>query len=105
LSDDWFLRKQTQLLQDLLEAKSVTLELLENLAVLSKTFFQQATENHIEVPNRDAVTHLVRRAEALLRASGETAEIVLDGRPRDKLTPYPEGYPSSWVRIGPCQLT
>jgi hypothetical protein len=89
--NDWFLKKQAQLLQDLVDAKAVTLELLENLSVLSKTFLQQATENHIDIPNREAVTHLVRRAEALLRASGETVETVLDGRPRDKLTPYPRG--------------
>jgi len=86
--NDWFLRKQAQLLQDLVDAKAITLELLENLAVLSKTFLQQAAENHFDVPNREAITHLVRRAEVLLRASGETADVVLDGRPRDKLTPY-----------------
>jgi lipid A disaccharide synthetase len=88
---DWFLKKQAQLLQDLVDAKAVTLELLENLAVLSKSFLQQATENHIAVPNREAVAHLVRRADALLQASGETTECVLDGRPRDKLTPYLTG--------------
>jgi len=87
--DDWFLKKQAQLLQDLVDAKAVTLELLDNLAVLSKTFLQQATENHIEIPNREAVLHLVRCAETLLRASEENIETVLDGRPRDKLTPYP----------------
>jgi len=81
-------------LQDLADAKTITLELLENLAVLSKTFLQQAAENHFDVPNREAITHLVRRAEVLLRASGETADVVLDGRPRNKLTPYLwGGYP------------
>ncbi len=88
---DWFLRKQAQLLQDLVDAKAVTLELLENLAVLSKTFLQQATENDISISNREAITHLVRRAEALLQASGENTERVVDGRPHDKLTPYPPG--------------
>ena len=86
--NDWFLKKQAQLLQDLVDAKAITLELLENLTVLSRTFLQQATENHIDIPNRESVTHLVRRAEALLQASGENTELVLDGRPRDELTPY-----------------
>jgi glycyl-tRNA synthetase beta subunit len=86
-NDEWVLRKQTQLLQDMIEAKSISIELLDCLTTLTRVLVSQATERGIEIPNREAIHHLVSRCQTLLETSGEASEVILHGRPRDKLTP------------------
>jgi hypothetical protein len=93
--DDWLVRKQTELLQDIIEAKAITVELLENLTILANVLLCNAKRMGMRLPQQDAILHLIRRSHVLLETSRETTTKLLQSadekRPPDKLPMYPIG--------------